>query len=247
MRISAMTIDLWTRAALSWIFPEVCALCGRERATPREGFVGARCRDQDRWIVAPYCRRCGMPFAGSVTTAFECANCRELDLGFSYARSAVAARGPVLDAVHRYKYHRAVWLESFLAELLLRPASASLREQAWDCIVPVPLHATRQREREFNQAERLAQRLCKSTGIPVLPRALKRIRPTQTQTLLSRGERSANVRAAFAPSAGLNLEGRRVVLVDDVFTTGSTTSACARALRQAGAGEVCVWTVARGL
>jgi len=248
VRASALfRTQLWTRAALSWLFPEVCVLCGRERATAEEGYVGTRCRDRIRWIVPPYCSRCGMPFAGALNTPFECANCRELDLSFSFARSAVAARGPVLEAVHRYKYQRALWLESFLAELLLRQAAPSLRAQSWDCIVPVPLHATREREREFNQAERLADRLSRVTGIPVLPRALKRIRSTRTQTLLSRPDRSDNVRLAFAPAARLNLDGRRAVVVDDVFTTGSTTSACARALRQAGAVEVCVWTVARGL
>jgi ComF family protein len=246
MKASAL-LKLWAPATLSWFFPEVCTICGRERATADDGFVGAQCRDQVRWIVPPYCQRCGMPFAGDLHTPFECTNCRELDLTFTYARSAVAARGPVLDAVHRYKYQRALWLEPFLAELLVRQAATTLREQAWDCIVPVPLHSTRQREREFNQAERLARRLSQATGIPLLPRALARVRPTRTQTLLSRAERSDNVRSAFVPRAGLELTDRNVVVVDDVFTTGSTTSACARALRQAGAREVCVWTVARGL
>ena len=113
--------------------------------------------------------------------------------------------------------------------------------------MPVPLHPTKQKEREFNQAERLARKLSGATGIPVNCRLLRRVVATQTQTLLTRKERLANVRKAFAAWPKVHLEGARIVLVDDVFTTGATTSACAGALKKAGAGEVWVWTVARGL
>ena len=113
-------------------------------------------------------------------------------------------------------------------------------------IVPVPLHGLKEQEREFNQAERLARRLGAATGIPVNARLLRRVTPTRTQTLLSRSERAANVRHAFAHREGHSARGRSIVLVDDVLTTGATTNACARVLRAAGASQVCVWTVARG-
>ncbi len=122
-----------------------------------------------------------------------------------------------------------------------------MRRQDWDFIVPVPLHAVKQREREFNQAERLAAHLSAASGIPLNSRWLRRIKPTATQTLLTRQQRAANMRGAFAVRPGVRLDGERVILVDDVFTTGATTSACAEVLRAAGAGDVCVWTVARGL
>jgi competence protein ComFC len=122
-----------------------------------------------------------------------------------------------------------------------------LREQNWDFIVPVPLYSVKQREREFNQAERLAARLSAATGIPLNSKMLWRIKPTATQTRLTRTERAANMRGAFAVRSDTRLDGERVVLVDDVFTTGATTSACAQVLRAAGAGDVCVWTVARGV
>jgi ComF family protein len=114
-------------------------------------------------------------------------------------------------------------------------------------IVPVPLHPTKEREREFNQAERLARRLGAAMRIPVNNRLLRRVVPTRTQTQLSRQERLANVRNAFALRGSQRLNGEPIVLVDDVLTTGATTSACAQVLRAAGAGEVCVWTVARGV
>lgn len=237
----------WLNAALGLVYPEVCQLCGNSRATPAEGFVCIGCRGQVRFIDPPFCERCGLPYQGQITTVFECTNCREAELDFSSARSAVTAREGVLEVIHRYKYQRAFCFEPFLAELLLGRAVPALATAKWDVIVPVPLHHARLREREFNQAERLARRLSAATGIPVWNRLLRRVLPTQTQTLLSRPERLANVRRAFAMRPGQALDGQRIVLIDDVFTTGATTSACAKVLRAAGAGEVCVWTVARGV
>ncbi|HLX95374.1 MAG TPA: ComF family protein, partial [Verrucomicrobiae bacterium] len=218
-----------------------------EPAIPGDGYVCAHCRSQVRFIQPPFCERCGLPYPGDINTPFECANCREMELHFSSARSAVVAHDVVRETVHRYKYQRALWFEPFLAGLFLREARPALREHDWDVIVPVPLHSVKQREREFNQAERLATHLSDATGIPLNANLLRRVRPTATQTLLTRPQRAANMRGAFAVRPGVGLDGERVVLVDDVFTTGATTSACAGALQAAGAGEVCVWTMARGL
>jgi ComF family protein len=153
----------------------------------------------------------------------------------------------VLDLICRYKYQRALWLEPFLAELLIRQAAPPLRAEKWDMIVPIPLHPLKKSEREFNQAERLAAHLSRATQIPLNVRALKRVVPTRTQTRLSRNERAANVRHAFALCSKDDLRGKRLLLVDDVLTTGATTSACAKILRTGGAADVCVWTLARGL
>jgi len=210
-------------------------------------FVCNNCRAQVRFIEPPFCERCGLPYEGEITTTFECANCRETELHFRSARSAVVARDKILDVIHRYKYHRALWFEPFLADLLICRAGPQLALEKWDFIVPVPLHATKQRQREFNQAERLASRLGAAMRIPVNPRLLRRIESTRTQTLLTREQRAANVRHAFDVRPGCQLGGAGVIIVDDVLTTGATTSACARALQKAGAGKVCVWTVARGL
>jgi len=233
--------------SLAFLYPETCQICRMERATARDGFVCGRCRSRVHFIKAPFCERCGLPCAGHFTTPFECTNCREMELHFSCARSAVVAQNVVREVIHRYKYQRALWFEPFLADLFLREASPALRGQNWDFIVPVPLYSVKYREREFNQAERLALHLSTATGIPLKPRLLRRIRPTMTQTLLTRQQRAANMRGAFATRPGVRLDGERVVLVDDVFTTGATTSACAQVLRAAGAGDVCVWTIARGL
>lgn len=234
-------------AGLSFIYPEACQCCGQQRATPAEGYVCPGCRESLKFIQPPFCARCGLPYEGAITNEFECTNCRLLKLHFSHARSVVAAQGLTLEIIHRYKYQRALWFEPFLAGLLIDHAAEALREGKWDLIVPVPLHPSKQAEREFNQAERLAHRLGRATQIPVHTRLVRRVVPTLTQTRLSVSERAKNVHRAFAAGSEKSCEGRRVVLVDDVFTTGATTSACARVLKTAGAAEVCVWTVARGL
>ena len=243
----AQIIAGWLNAGLGLVYPEVCQLCGGARATPAEGFVCAACRARVRFVERPFCERCGRPYEGEISTEFECPNCREGELHFSKARSAVVVCKLMLEVIHRYKYQRALWAEPFLAGLLVSQAQPELAGEKWDLIVPVPLYPAKQREREFNQAERLAGCLSEATQIPVNKRLLKRVRPTCSQTFLKRPEREANVRGAFAMRGKRRLNGERIVLLDDVLTTGATTSACAKVLRAAGAGEVCVWTVARGI
>lgn len=237
----------WTEALLGFFYPQVCQLCREQRATADEGYVCARCWQGIRFIKPPYCDRCGLPYGGDITTRFECTNCRAMELYFRFARSAVVAEGMGLEVIHRYKYQRALWFEPFLADLLVRAAKPEVNCQDWDLIVPVPLHPAKRREREFNQAERLATRLGKVLQLPVSSKTLRRIEPTRTQTQLTREQRATNVRNAFALRDGIDVEGLRIIVVDDVLTTGATTNACAKVLRQHGAAEVCVWTVARGL
>jgi ComF family protein len=243
----AAKIQNWLKAGLALVYPETCQLCKTARATARDGFVCSRCWSRVRFIRPPFCQRCGLPFAGELTTSFECTNCRKMELHFSSARSAVVAKGVVLEAIHRFKYQQALWFEPFLAGLLVREAAPVLRDGGWNYIMPVPLHPLKLREREFNQAARLATHLGRATGIPLNEKILQRVHFTATQTLLTREQRAANMKNAFTVRPGVPLAGKRIVLLDDVFTTGATTSACAKALRAAGADEVCVWTVARGL
>lgn len=240
----------FVEAGVALFYPERCRLCDEGRATAAEGYVCARCRsgrDGVRFIRPPLCERCGLPFDGAVSTRFECHNCRDQELHFSRARAAAVATGVVLEAIHRYKYHRALWHEPFLADLLTSRAVPELGRERWDWLIPIPLYPVRQREREFNQAERLARHLSVAAAIPLNVRLLRRVEPTQTQTRLTRAERTANMRQAFALRPGRSVRGQRIILVDDVLTTGATASACAKVLRAGGATEVCVWTVARGV
>lgn len=247
MSSASEAVRSWCDAALGLIYPSVCQLCRAGRAAASEGYVCADCWRKVRFIQPPFCRRCGLPYEGELTTPFDCANCQDLELYFSSARSAVAAGPLILEVIHRYKYQRALWFEPFLSDVFLRQAVPALRGERWDFIVPVPLHRAKRREREFNQAERMAARLAAATDLALDCSFLRRVLPTRTQTLLTRRQRAANVQNAFVVRPRCRLDGKRLVVVDDVFTTGATTNACACALRRAGASEVCVWTVARGL
>ena len=207
----------------------------------------AGCWQSVRFIMPPCCDRCGLPFPGDITAAFECSNCRDLDLHFRQARASVVANDFLRGVIHRYKYNRELWFEPFLAELLVRQAAPALRGENLAGIVPVPLHPVKHREREFNQAERLARPLAEALGIPVRTDLVKRVQPTRTQTQLDKHARADNVRHAFAPVRPGSLPAVRLLVLDDVLTTGATTSAVARVLREHGAAEVLVWTLARGL
>jgi ComF family protein len=233
-------------AAFNLIFPPVCQICREERAGLPEGYVGGACWSQVRFVTAPFCQRCGLPYEGSIKRSFVCGNCADIQFHFRFARSAVIANPLILQVIHRYKYNHALCFEPFLADLLIRQAAPSLKNEKWDMIVPVPLYPAKERERGFNQAERLARHLGRALQIPVETRLVRRIKHTETQTQLNRAQRAGNVRTAFARRDPRRLNGQKIIILDDVLTTGATTSACARVLRRAGAGDLCVWTVARG-
>jgi ComF family protein len=239
----------WDRL-LALFYPEICQICRQQHATFAENYLCLACRSGHegiQFVQAPICNCCGLPFPGDINVSFECANCRELELHFRHARAAAVYTGVLKEIIHRYKYNHASWFEPFLANLLIEASIPELRRDEWDWIVPIPLHWLKLRGRTFNQAARLAHRLSKATNIPVKSNLLRRIRPTQTQTRLSRAERTENVKRAFAYRAAHRIDGARILLVDDVLTTGATASACAKLLRQNGAAVVDVWTVARGI
>lgn len=237
----------WRDAALGWVYPNWCQICDQERAVPSMGFVGDQCLDTVRTLKPPFCDRCGQPFDGSLTSVFECANCRDETLHFESARAAVIAGNCVREALHHYKYHRALWLEPLLFRWLVDAARPNLQGSGWTGLVPVPLHPVREREREFNQATRLARGLGVSLGIPVRDRWVIRAHHTPTQTRLNRSQRAENVRHAFVPGKVSSLAGECLIVVDDILTTGATTNAVAAVLRRLGASRVCVWTLARAI
>ncbi|MFT3991033.1 MAG: ComF family protein [Luteolibacter sp.] len=236
---------------MDWIYPPFCALC----ETPlREGKVlCGDCADGFLKLKAPFCKVCGEGFEGAIDGTFACPNCEGRRFGFAFARPAFFRSEPLLGLIHRLKYGREIHLARGLGELaceaFVDERLREAREERWP-LVPVPLHRRRFQERYFNQAEEIARVMARTMEVELLP-ALRRVRFTKTQTLLTRAERLENLKKAFEISGAgkrwLATENRRgVVLVDDVFTTGSTVNACAKALRRGGFRKVVVVTVMRG-
>jgi ComF family protein len=162
------------------------------------------------------------------------------------ARSAVRFRGGIKDVLHRFKYSAATHVSRDLAVLLQACVRAHYGHAFIDAVAYVPLHAAKQRERTYNQAGLLAADLARLMRRPLAERCLERTRDTATQTRLSARERARNVRGAFVVRHPAWVQGRHLLLVDDVMTTGATVAACSRVLKEAGAASVHVVTVARG-
>lgn len=231
--------------AIDLLYPPHCASCGGE--TSRGSHLCGNCVKEARRITAPFCRGCSEPFAGAITGDFLCADCQERDFQFSCAVSPYRATGVVRDFIHRFKYQRQYYLRHQLADWMAEGLEDErLSNPPFDFLTPVPLHAARQREREFNQAKVLAELLSSRCGKPTAE-SLERIRYTTTQTQLDRTKRMANLRGAFRLREKVRVEGRHLLLIDDVFTTGSTAEECARVLRLAGVASVRVMTVARAV
>lgn len=247
-------------AAVDLIYPRICCGCkvSLEPGTPStdiQTWFCAACEKDLLWLEAPYCRVCGEAYDGAISAEFRCMNCSGRRLDFEFAIAACHAEEAVRELVHQFKYERRLHLRGALATLLLRTLEEPRlgRESLADwLLVPVPLHREREKEREYNQSWELCQRLERLTGIPAA-KALARTRETDAQAGLDREQRLHNLRGAFSLrkprrwQPKIALQGRCILLVDDVFTTGATTNECARVLRrEGGAQKVVVITVARG-
>jgi len=225
------------RGLADLFFPPACQVCDALGDFP----LCSRCRAEIPLIRPPVCRKCGRPLRGPPDLIFTCIPCRHRRTYFSCARAAGVYEGPLRDAIHALKFGRCQALAAPLGRLMAEVVATDPRMHA-DLIVPVPLHPRRLRERGFNQAELLAAEVSRYLNVPLNPGALRRVRLTDSQTALSRDDRRANVRAAFGTAT--SLAARRVLLVDDVVSTGATAAECARALRRGGVDEVAVVSAA---
>jgi len=230
---------------LDIMFPRRCVGCG---VSSPETFrhICWECWSDTARVEPPFCARCGDPVAGAVEHDFICYACSAEQPAFDAARSAARYAGVAGEALRKLKYEYALWLVPDLAEVLHLCLKAEYPDRTFDLVVPVPLHHIRRRERGFNQSGALARELARRLGVRIRSRALRRIRPTTTQTHLTAKGRLSNVKNAFQPAKGNRLQGRSVLLVDDIMTTGATVNACAKALKKGGAAAVHVVTVARG-
>lgn len=235
-------------ALASVIFPAPCRICQATLDTASRVPVCARCLTSFDRIAAPICDCCGRPIlsphvAGSIQIL--CRLCRLKTFGFDMARSFAYYNSPMVRAILLLKHEEVApigaWFADRVAELVVREP----QRMAADVVVPVPLHATRLRERGYNQAELIARPLARRLKLRMGPYLLVRTRPRPDKLKLSRTERWSTVRGAYEMREGVRVDKLRVLLVDDVMATGATLDACSRALRKAGAARVVALTVAR--
>jgi ComF family protein len=239
-------------ALASLVFPAPCRICARILDTGnRIPFCHACVAALTQTLPEPLCAQCGRPIVSSAVTGGSspplCHLCRLGAYDFDFARSFGAYTPPMARAILMLKYGEitplGAWFARHLAQLARRNGGAF----AADVVVPVPLHASRLRERGYNQAELIARPLARILRIPFRSYLLVRTRPRPDKLRLTRREHWETVRGAYAMHPGAKVDKLQVLLVDDVLTTGATLDACSRALRGAGAVRVAGLTVARAL
>ena len=233
---------------LDLLYPAVCELC---QVSLTHGYsLCEDCRNDLPRIVSPFCEKCGEPFDGNISDEFCCQNCSGLKADFAFARASLKGLALSFRLVHGLKYQRQFFLARELAIFLKETLEEDPRFAEFNgaILVPVPLFWRRQQWRQGNQAYELSRELSRLSGHETIE-AIKRVRPTNTQTKLNRKQRLSNLREAFrikkkyAPI----ITKRKVIIIDDVFTTGATAHECARVLKEDGrVNDVAVLTLIRG-
>lgn len=228
----------------SLIFPDVCRVCQQPLSDLTRIPVCSACLSLPQPLQAEYfCRSCRTPFADAFPLDEQdlCTVCRESLANFDSAYSFGSYEGPLRDLIHHFKYGKIETLGRPLSRMLLR---ALPLEEQFDLVLAMPVHWRKRWERGFNQAELLAKPVARRFGLK-LSAHLKKTRYTKPQAGLSEPERRANLRGSFKVHPAGAVTGKRILLVDDVFTTGSTLRAAAAVLKRAGAAKVVALTLAR--
>ncbi len=237
------------------LYPKACAICNHNAS---DHFC-SDCWNKIEFLKPPLCPKCGRPFASDISLSYSpdhlCSECRDTKTYFDRAAAVGPYEGTLAEAIHLFKYKHKKGLGRTLGRIMIDYiiSSPSFSPVSLDSlsllqaliVLPVPLHPGRLREREFNQSLLLAKEISKEFKIPVLMDNLRRIRWTRPQIELKGEERLINVKGAFALKNPETIEGKSILLIDDVYTTGATIRECSKVLKKAGAEKVYVFTLAR--
>lgn len=229
------------------LFPTLCLSCGGLLSERREHPFCPDCHAGIRFITAPLCPVCGIPYPVEEGPDHVCGECLLKKAYIGSARSLGVHESVLLDAIHAFKYGGNLTLGERLGRLMAQHDYPAFRIQDYSLIIPVPLHPRKLRQRGFNQSVVLAREISRRHGVAMDFRALRRIVDTASQTGLKKKERRSNIRKAFSITGPERIRGQNILLVDDVYTTGSTLGECARTLLKAGAEAVGALTLARAI
>jgi ComF family protein len=238
---------------VDWLYPPRCRGCASRIYGRDSEYFCTACWDEIQLVCHPLCNVCGRPFPDASGDDHSCGVCLERRPRFAAARAwARYPREeqqihPLRQVVQKFKYGRKVALGKPLGRLMARGCQEFIEACGADLIVPVPLHAKRLRWRGFNQSVLLARQIGRIHHLPMDPFLLLRGKDTTPQTQLSEEERRRNMRSAFAVHPEKSVQGKTVLLIDDVYTSGATVNECSRTLKRAGAKEVYVLTLARAV
>jgi ComF family protein len=228
------------------VFPPRCMACGILLTGPPDESFCPACFSLIRFVAPPLCPCCGIPMAGAGANHL-CGDCLVSRPPYAIARAVARYEAVLLDAVHVFKYKGKITTGEILGKMMADHVYPGFSIADYSLIVPVPLHPKRLRERGFNQAVILAREISKRFSIPLDFLTLRRHAFTEPQVSLGKEQRTANVRGAFVVKDEKKIQGQKIILVDDVYTTGSTVKECAGALMKHGAAEVAVLTLARAV
>ena len=231
-------------AFLDFVYPPHCPVCEAWQPPDEREALCKECAHALMATADQRCDRCSAPLAVPAGES-ACSNCDHwVDINFSRAVVLTDFRGVAHDAIHSLKFNGIKQIGPFLGSRLAAHPDLQTGLAALDLLIPVPLHAARQRERGYNQAEEIAKGLAAALCIPLVSDCLRRIRPTHQQARLEASERLANTNGAFKAARPICGSPRHIGLVDDVMTTGATLSACAAALQPATDAQIIVLAVA---
>lgn len=238
-------INFTKKICTDFIFSNICCFCQNDYYLEDEK-ICASCQSQLHFISEPFCNICGKPFINKLDKSHTCGECLKEKKHYSKARSIFVYDDLIQSEIINYKFNRDIRLAMVFSVYMLEYIEKKLNNQ-YDVIIPVPLHKKRLQERYFNQALLLVENAPKINKIKVDKWSLERIKYTLPQLSLKYKERAENIKGAFRVGEGnvANILDKRILLVDDIYTTGSTVNECSLALKKAGAMQVDVLTLAK--
>ena len=231
-------MNLWEKS-LGILYPQTCCFCGKVSKEK----VCATCRKQIEYISEPRCKKCGKPIQNE--TREFCHDCEGKTTYYDQGRSVWLHQGPVRWSVYQFKYRNRRIYANYYADELYRLYKDNIKDWGVTCIIPVPLHPKRKRKRGYNQAEIIAKRLGQLMDIKVDTKAVERIKNTKPRKELGAKERKNSLNGAFRVKKGWKCENS-VLLIDDIYTTGSTIDSVAKVLKEEGTSKVWFLTISIG-